>query len=50
MATFVELGISKWLTETCNSMGIVKPTPVQQQCIPPALKGQNVVGSAQTGR
>jgi len=49
MATFVELGISKWLTETCNSMGIVKPTPVQQQCIPPALKGQNVVGSAQTG-
>eukprot|EP00658_Telonema_sp_P-2_P024863 TRINITY_DN20001_c0_g1_i4.p1 TRINITY_DN20001_c0_g1~~TRINITY_DN20001_c0_g1_i4.p1 ORF type:complete len:385 (-),score=72.16 TRINITY_DN20001_c0_g1_i4:98-1252(-) len=30
-------------------MGISTPTPVQVNCIPPALQGKNIVGSAQTG-
>jgi ATP-dependent RNA helicase DeaD len=30
-------------------MGFVEPTPVQKETIPAALKGQDVLGTAQTG-
>lgn len=28
---------------------VVRPTPVQWACIPPALQGRDVIGSAKTG-
>ena len=30
-------------------MGITKPTPIQQQCIPQLLKGRDLIGQARTG-
>ena len=30
-------------------MGYERPTPIQEQAIPPALKGLDVMGAAQTG-
>ena len=27
--TFSDLGLNEWVVKCCNSMGIVKPTPVQ---------------------
>ncbi|MDH4028546.1 MAG: DEAD/DEAH box helicase, partial [Nitrospirota bacterium] len=32
-----------------TAAGFVTPTPIQEQAIPPALKGQDVMGLAQTG-
>lgn len=32
-----------------NSMGFVKPTPIQEKAIPLALSGRDVIGMAQTG-
>ena len=32
-----------------SSVGFTKPTPIQQQAIPFALKGRDVLGLAQTG-
>ena len=33
----------------CRSLGIVKPTEVQQGCIPAILAGKDVLGTAHTG-
>eukprot|EP00002_Diphylleia_rotans_P039899 TRINITY_DN9376_c0_g1_i4.p1 TRINITY_DN9376_c0_g1~~TRINITY_DN9376_c0_g1_i4.p1 ORF type:complete len:462 (-),score=101.90 TRINITY_DN9376_c0_g1_i4:12-1397(-) len=47
--TFTKLGVAPWLVQNLAAVGIKKPTPIQLQCIPPALKGRDVIGSAQTG-
>lgn len=47
--TFGELGLSEWLEDVCQNLGIVEPTPVQKGCIPAILQGRNVIGVAQTG-
>ena len=49
ITSFQELGLSKWIVKSCNALGMNKPTPIQQYCIPPALKGRNIIGSALTG-
>jgi ATP-dependent RNA helicase RhlE len=46
---FAALGLPSYLVEKLSSLGITEPTPIQQGAIPPALKGQDVVGIAQTG-
>ncbi|MFH2204477.1 MAG: DEAD/DEAH box helicase [Elusimicrobiota bacterium] len=46
---FNELSIHPDLLKAVTAMGFEKPTPIQQQAIPPALEGQDIVGSAQTG-
>ena len=38
---FCDLGLDDWLAEQCRAMGLKRPTPIQQNCIPPALKGSN---------
>jgi len=48
-ARFESFEISKWLVDSCNSMGMTRPTPVQIECIPQILKGRNCVACAQTG-
>lgn len=46
---FADLGISSHILQVLAKMGIVTPTPIQQQSIPIGLQGQDVLGIAQTG-
>lgn len=43
------LGLSEWLVKQCQQLGISKPTPVQENCVPPILQGRDVMGCAKTG-
>lgn len=47
--TFDQLGLIAPLVKALEKEGYTTPTPVQQQCIPYALKGDDVLGCAQTG-
>jgi len=46
---FNELGLAKSLLSVLEQQKFVHPTPIQHQCIPLALAGNDVVGIAQTG-
>jgi len=46
---FEEMGLQARLVERMNAAGLVNPTPIQQQAIPHALSGRDVMGLAQTG-
>lgn len=48
-SSFKTLGISDWLCSIVHSLGMVRPTGVQQGCIPAVLTGKDVIGLAQTG-
>ncbi|CAN4117877.1 unnamed protein product [Withania somnifera] len=47
--TFSDLGLAKWAVQTCNELGMKKPTLVQHHCVPRILSGQDVLGLSQTG-
>ena len=47
--TFDELGLAPRLLERLQEQGITEPTPIQEQAIPHALEGRDVLGLAQTG-
>ncbi|KAK9467513.1 P-loop containing nucleoside triphosphate hydrolase protein [Lipomyces arxii] len=47
--TFEELGVIAPICEACEKLKFRKPTPIQQQSIPIALEGRDVIGLAQTG-
>ena len=47
--SFHGLGIAPKLLEILTESGFLRPTPIQQQCIPLAIDGTDVVGIAQTG-
>ncbi len=49
LTTFESLGLRKGLLETLAAQGYQTPTPIQAQCIPPALEGRDILGCAQTG-
>ena len=49
MNHFTELSLCSRLQSNLAKQGFVQPTPVQAQAIPPALAGQDVVATAQTG-
>ncbi len=46
---FESLGIDKKIFSILKNNGFIKPTPIQNQCIPEALEGKDIVGIAQTG-
>ena len=46
---FSQLGISPKLLSLLEKRRFIDPTPIQQQSIPVAIKGQDVIGIAQTG-
>jgi ATP-dependent RNA helicase RhlE len=46
---FRKFKISKPLLHALSTQGIQTPTPVQEQTIPAALSGRDILGSAQTG-
>ena len=47
--TFPELGLSAELLKAVHDLGYTTPTPIQEQAIPLALAGRDVIGCAQTG-
>ena len=47
--TFQELNLSKPLLRAVAQAGYEKPSPIQAGAIPPVLKGQDLLGCAQTG-
>lgn len=49
LSDFTSLGIAPKLLEVLSELRFTAPTPIQQQCIPAALTGRDVVGIAQTG-
>jgi ATP-dependent RNA helicase RhlE len=49
MKSFLELSLCPILGSNLARNGFVEPTPVQAQAIPPALAGQDIVATAQTG-
>ena len=46
---FTDLLLKKELLDTLTQMGFEEPTPIQQQAIPLALQGKDLIGQAQTG-
>ena len=46
---FSELGLSEKVLKAVETSGYDTPTPIQQQAIPHALQGRDVLGIAQTG-
>jgi ATP-dependent RNA helicase DeaD len=49
MPTFAELGLSESTLKSLTHLGYERPTPIQEQTIPPLLDGLDVIGQAQTG-
>jgi ATP-dependent RNA helicase RhlE len=46
---FSTFGLHADLQRSLRSLGFERPTPVQQQAIPPALEGRDILASAMTG-
>ena len=47
--TFASLGLVDVLCEACEKVGWKKPSRIQAEAIPVALKGNDVIGLAETG-
>ena len=47
--TFADLGLCPQILAALKEEGYEKPSPIQEQAIPPALAGRDVLGCAQTG-
>jgi ATP-dependent RNA helicase DDX27 len=48
-SAFIELHLSRPLLRACEVLGYSKPTPIQAACIPLAMTGRDICGSAITG-
>jgi len=46
---FEDLGLETGLLRAVQDLGYVEPTPIQEQAIPLALEGRDLLGCAQTG-
>jgi len=46
---FSDLGIDTDMVEALEAEGIIEPFPIQEQTIPIALTGQDIIGQAKTG-
>lgn len=46
---FDHLGLAAPLLNNIKALGYERPTPIQEQAIPPILAGRDIIGSAQTG-
>ena len=47
--TFDQFGLSKAILTRLAEQGLTRPTPIQEQAIPLAMEGRDVMGLAQTG-
>lgn len=48
-SSFADIGVSSSILKILDGLSLVSPTPIQKQAIPLALKGNDIVGIAQTG-
>ena len=46
---FAELGLESGYLKAIQALGYTEPTPIQEQAIPVALQGRDILGCAQTG-
>ena len=46
---FAALGLNRLISANLAGFGFIRPTPVQHACIPAILRGNDVIGTAQTG-
>ncbi|HEY0867755.1 MAG TPA: DEAD/DEAH box helicase [Fimbriimonas sp.] len=49
LPAFTELGLSEPIVQAITELGFESPTPIQAQSIPVLLKGEDIIGQAQTG-
>ena len=49
MLNFNEIGLSRPVLQSISNMGFEEPTPIQEQTIPEALSGRDLIGQAHTG-
>src|SRR5947208_16091532 len=49
MTAFADLGLSESTLQALQDVGYEKPSPIQEQAIPPLLSGGDIIGQAQTG-
>ncbi|WP_053353328.1 DEAD/DEAH box helicase [Leucobacter musarum] len=49
MTTFLELGVDQDLVDALSAEGIVDAFPIQEQTVPLAITGQDIIGQAKTG-
>ena len=49
MNKFEEMALPKEIIATLSEMKFSEPTPIQEEAIPHAMKGKDILGSAQTG-
>jgi ATP-dependent RNA helicase RhlE len=49
LLSFLDLGLMPELLRAVEDAGYTNPTPIQQQAIPVALRGRDLIGLAQTG-
>jgi ATP-dependent RNA helicase DeaD len=49
VTAFADLGLSEAALAALQDVGYEKPSPIQEQAIPPLLEGRDVIGQAQTG-
>ncbi|MGL4423106.1 MAG: DEAD/DEAH box helicase [Gemmataceae bacterium] len=47
--TFADMNLIRPLADALTHFSYLSPTPIQQAVIPPALRGKDVIGQAQTG-
>ena len=47
--TFESLGLHPLILKALNDAGYTEPTPVQQQALPAAIAGRDLLVSSQTG-
>lgn len=47
--SFHDLGIIESLCDACEALGYKSPTPIQNEAIPLALEGRDLIGLAETG-
>ncbi len=47
--TFADLKLTRAVLDAIDQAGYTHPTPIQEAVIPPALRGKDVIGQAQTG-
>ncbi|XKM12555.1 DEAD/DEAH family ATP-dependent RNA helicase [Orbaceae bacterium ac157xtp] len=47
--SFIDLGLSEEILNALNDLGFTKPSPIQTECIPLLMQGNDVLGMAQTG-
>jgi ATP-dependent RNA helicase RhlE len=46
---FKDLGLQSALTQKCESLGYIEPTPIQQKAIPMISEGLDIIACAETG-